>query len=592
MSQQRQGVRRPVLAGAILQRFVAMFFLLFLLSLLTPPAQANGEFLEPEKAFRFSAQMVDAGTVEIQYAIANGYYMYRERFDFRSTDAKLGPPVMPPGKVKFDETFAKDVETYRRIVKIRMPVEASGEFRITASAQGCADSGLCYSPMESVARLNTAVVPAGGQASGPSSGEPETGAIEASLNSGKLVSILPLFLLLGLGLAFTPCVLPMVPILSSIIVGDQHAASRGRGLLLSAAYASGMSLVYTVLGVAAGLAGEGLAAALQSPWVLGSFALLMVALSLSMFGFFQLQMPATIQSRLLQASHRQVGGKVGGVFIMGALSALIVGPCVAAPLAGVLVYISHTRDVWVGASALFAMAVGMSVPLLLVGGSAGALLPRAGAWMESVKRFFGVLMLASALWIVSPVIPSQWQMAGWSALAFGYAAWLFSRSRSGWPGRAVALAFVAAGLVELTGLATGSRDPLAPLSHLGATPAHATQFQRIHSVDELDRVLSASAGKIVMLDFYADWCVSCKEMEKLTFSDSRVREKLSGMLLLQVDVTANTAQDKALLKRFTLFGPPAIIFFDESGREIAGRRVIGYQDAPRFLQSLSPLKTY
>ncbi|WP_304795761.1 protein-disulfide reductase DsbD, partial [Lacisediminimonas sp.] len=495
------------MASVILQLLAAMVYILTLL--LSPPAHAGEEFLEPEKAFRFSAQMVDAGTVEIQYAIASAYYMYRERFDFRSPDAKLGAPVIPPGKVKFDETFAKNVETYRGILKIRMPVQASGEFKIIATAQGCADSGLCYSPMESVAQLNTAMVPAGAPAPGPASGDQEAGVIESSLNSGKLVSILPLFLLLGLGLAFTPCVLPMVPILSSIIVGDRHAASRGRGLLLSGAYALGMSMVYTLLGVAAGLAGEGLAAALQNPWVLGTFGLLMVGLSLSMFGLFQMQMPAVIQSRLMQASHRQAGGKLGGVFVMGALSALIVGPCVAAPLAGVLVYISHTRDVGVGASALFAMAVGMSVPLLLVGGSAGALLPRAGAWMESVKRFFGVLMLASALWIVSPVIPSVWQMAGWSALAFGYAAWLFSRARGGWPARAVALAFAALGLVQLAGLATGSRDPLAPLSHLGAKPAHATQFKRIHSVGELDQVLSASAGKTVMLDFYADWCVSC-----------------------------------------------------------------------------------
>jgi thiol:disulfide interchange protein DsbD len=312
--------------------------------------------------------MVDAGTVEIQYAIASGYYMYRERFDFRSPDVKLGAPFIPSGKVKFDETFAKNVETYRGILKIRMPVQASGEFKIIATAQGCADSGLCYSPMESVAQLSTAMVPAGAHTPGPSAGDQEAGAIQASLNSGNLVSILPLFLLLGLGLAFTPCVLPMVPILSSIIVGDKHAASRGRGLLLSGAYALGMSMVYILLGVAAGLAGEGLVAAFQNPWVLGTFGLLMVGLSLSMFGLFQLQMPAVIQSRLMQASHLQAGGKVGGVFVMGALSALIVGPCVAAPLAGVLLYISHTRDMWVGASALFAMAVGMSVPLLLVGG--------------------------------------------------------------------------------------------------------------------------------------------------------------------------------------------------------------------------------
>jgi thiol:disulfide interchange protein DsbD len=308
-----------------------------------------------------------------------------------------------------------------------------------------------------------------------------------------------------------------------------------------------------------------------------------------MFGLYQLQMPAAIQARLLQASDRQAGGKLVGVFIMGALSALIVGPCVAAPLAATLVYISQTRDVVTGGSALFAMAAGMSLPLLALGSSAGALLPRAGAWMESVKRFFGVLMLATALWMVSPVIPGIAQMLAWAGLTIAYAVYLFWRS-GGWMARAAAVMFAGLGLLQLVGVATGSRDPLAPLAHVTGAGVHTTSFARIRSVKELDAFLAENPGKVVMLDFYADWCVSCKEMEKLTFIDPRVQAQFAGMVLLQADVTANNDDDRALLKRFGLFGPPGIIFFDPAGNEMAGRRVIGYHNAEKFLASLSAVK--
>jgi thiol:disulfide interchange protein DsbD len=351
-----------------------------------------------------------------------------------------------------------------------------------------------------------------------------------------------------------------------------------------------MAVVYTALGVAAGLAGEGLAAALQQPWVLGSFGVLIAIMALSMFNVFQLQLPSSLQSRLSSASGKQSGGKLAGVFIMGALSALIVGPCVAAPLAGALVYISQTRNVLIGGSALFAMAVGMSIPLLLVGVSAGSLLPRAGAWMESVKKFFGVIMLGMAIWLVSPVIPAAVQMALWAALLTGYGAYLLLRGTRHWAAMALGAAFGVLGLIQLGGLATGGRDALAPLAHLrGGHPA-GLAFQRIKTVAQLDAALAGNAGKTAMLDFYADWCVSCKEMEKLTFVDARVKAALAGTLLLQVDVTANDADDKALLKRFGLFGPPGIILFDRNGQELAGARVIGYQDAERFSASLAVLK--
>jgi thiol:disulfide interchange protein DsbD len=380
----------------------------------------------------------------------------------------------------------------------------------------------------------------------------------------------------------------MVPILSSIIVGEGGKTKRSRGLLLSVTYSLGMAIVYTALGVAAGLVGEGLAAALQNPWVLGAFALLIVAMALSMFGFYELQVPASMQTKLANASGRQASGKLAGVFAMGAISALIVGPCVAAPLAGALVYISQTRDVLVGGAALFSMAIGMSIPLLLVGVSAGSLLPRAGAWMETVKRFFGVLMLGMALWLVSPVLPPLLQMILWAALLLGYGAYLLSRRRH-WAAIAIGAAFGVLGALQLVGAATGGRDPLAPLAHLTGTPQRAPTFQRVKTVAELDAVLAANAGKTAMLDFYADWCVSCKEMEKLTFIDPAVQAKLANTVLLQVDVTANDAADKAMLKRFGLFGPPGIIFFDRGGKEIADSRVIGYQNASKFLVSLQKL---
>ena len=275
---------------------------------------------------------------------------------------------------------------------------------------------------------------------------------------------------------------------------------------------------------------------------------------------------------------------------MGAISALIVGPCVAAPLAGALLYISQTRDVVLGGSALFAMALGMGVPLLIIGASAGALLPRAGGWMESVKRFFGVLMLATALWMVSPLIPAWVFVAGWAALGIAYGAYLLWSKRGHWLARACGLAFAALGLLQLLNVATGGRDPLAPLSHLGSAKAAAhTDFIRVRSVAELDAALAQTGGKPALLDFYADWCVSCKEMEKFTFTDPRVREKFARMVLLQIDVTANNADDKAMLKRFQLFGPPGIILFDGQGRELVGKRVIGYQNADQFLQSLQVL---
>ena len=552
-------------------------------------AFADADFLEPEQAFQFSAKQVAPDKIEVTYQIADGYYMYLERFKFSAAGATLGTPVFPKGVVHYDETFQKNVETFRHSITIQIPVIAIDKslptLEMTSRGQGCSDQGLCYAPMDSKQTFDSSKFTPGGSPPPLSSSGAEPNQLTSSLQSGRLILIMPLFLLLGLGLAFTPCVLPMVPILSSIIVGEGVNVSRHRGFILSVSYSLGMAIVYTALGIAAGLLGEGLAAALQNPWVLGSFGLLLVILSLSMFNVYHLQVPASLQNRLAHLSHRQSAGKLLGVFVMGAISALIVGPCVAAPLASALLYISQTHNVVTGGAALFAMAMGMSVPLLLVGLSAGTLLPRAGRWMESIKQLFGVLMLAMALWLVSPVLPASLQMLGWSLLCIGYGGFLM-RHVGTWAKTAASLLCLL-GLFELVGLASGSRDVFAPLSHLTGQPkVEPVQFARIKSNLELEQALAQAKiqGKPVMLDFYADWCISCKEMEKLTFTDSRIKSKLAGMVLLQADVTSNSDDDKALLKRFKLFGPPGIIIFDTNSSE-AGR-VIGFEKADQFDQSL------
>ncbi len=574
----------------------ALSWLLFAFALLLGAGAAHAEedYLDPEVAFKFSAAMRDPQTVAVTYEIADGYYMYRERFKFTASGATLGEPKFPVGKVKYDETFMKDVETYRKSVTIIIPLRAAGMFTLAATSQGCADAGLCYAPQDASARLIGAFGE-GGRSTAATAAPASTGtapsdlgAVATLLGGGKLLLIIPAFVLLGLGLSLTPCVLPMVPILASIIVGEGAQTRRSRAFILALTYSLGMAIVYTGLGVAAGLIGEGLAASLQNPWVLAFIGALMVIMSLSMFGFYELQLPSALQSRLVNVSGRQSGGKLVGVFLMGAVSALIVGPCVAAPLAGALTFISQTGDAYIGGAALFALATGMSIPLLLVGLSAGSLLPRAGAWMDSVKKFFGVLMLGMAIWLVSPALPPVVQMAAWSLLLLGYAFFLF-RGKRRWPAMVTGTVFALLGAIQLTGVATGGRDVLAPLAHLTGKSHQGLTFTRVKTVAQLDAALAATGGKTVMLDFYADWCVSCKEMEKLTFVDAQVKALLANTILLQVDVTANDADDKAMLKRFGLFGPPGIILFNAQGVEIADSRVIGYQNAKKFRASLTKL---
>ena len=590
-----------------------MRFLLTLLLLLSWPGHAaEVDLLEPEKAFRFTAQAAGPDIIQVHYRIAKGYYMYRDKFRFavEPAEVRLGAPQLPPGKLKKDEFFG-EVEVYRDEVTIVLPLQHDGKVPaaiLTAVSQGCADIGVCYVPQEQKAELRLASftpVPArgatdgGGLFSPPGASQKSEDTLIAELFRGEFWLLVASFFGFGLLLAFTPCMLPMVPILSGIIAGRGEHLTKMHGFLLSTAYVLGMAITYALAGVAAGLSGAMLAAALQNPWVLGGFAAVFVALALSMFGFYELQLPVALQSRLAAASNRVHGGHFAGVFTMGVLSALIVGPCVAAPLAGALLYISQSRDVVLGGSALFAMALGMGVPLLVVGASAGALLPKAGPWMDTIKRFFGVLLLAVAIYLVSPLVPLTAQMLAWAALFIITAICLraidpLPQSAHGFEkfSKGVGVIALVAGIAFLIGALSGSRDILQPLSGLrvgqsASLPEPApVVFQRINSLAELDGAIRSADGKPVMLDFYADWCVSCKELERYTFTDPRVQARFAGMVKLQADVTANTAEHAALLRRFQLFGPPGIVFFDKNGNEINGLRVIGFQPADKFVAVL------
>jgi thioredoxin:protein disulfide reductase len=578
--------------------------LLLLFLLLASGAAAAQDLLEPEKAFQFSAR-VAGPAAQVQFAIAPGYYLYRDRLRFAvegDSGVRLGAPELPVALPHKDQFFG-DMPIYRRQVTIRLPIQGEGRFALKVTSQGCADVGVCYVPMESRAQLQAAALEGPGLTPGSPApeGRPRLSLYASDVDIARLLEgnfalALGGFLLLGVLLAFTPCVLPMIPILSGIIAGEGKALTKSRALALSATYVLSMAATYAIAGIAAAYVGSLLAAYLQNVWVLAAFAAIFVLLALSMFGFYELRLPGFLHHRLHATHGRLRGGRIASVAAMGVLSAVIVSPCVSAPLAGTLLQISRSGDVVLGGAALFSLALGMGLPLIAVGVSEGALLPRAGAWMVGVRKFFGALLLAVALWILSPVLPSAAEMLAWAVLLIGSAMFLraldaLPAGASGWwrVWKAAGIVALVAGVALVVGALAGSRDPLRPLAGLvgGAARSESpTPWRRVASLGELDDALR-SAGRPAMLDFYADWCVSCKEMEKFTFSDPRVRAELDRMLLLQADVTGGSDADRRLLKRFSLFGPPGIIFFDAAGREIPGLRVIGYQPPERFLKTLA-----
>ena len=573
---------------------------------------AEPDLLEPEKAFRFSTRLIDDRQIEVRYEIAPGNYMYREKFRFSAEPAQvtLDASGLPPGKVRKDEFFG-DVQTYRGDLRFVLPLTVGGapvqRFTLKAVSQGCADLGVCYPPQEQQAELTfvsySQATTTGGSSVLQSPAAPVAAGLPksedtliAELFAGGIWVLIASFFGFGLLLALTPCVFPMIPILSGILVPHSEHLTHMRGFLLSLAYVMGMAIAYALAGVAAGLLGTLLSSALQNPWVLSSFALLFVVLAMSMFGFYELQLPSALQSRLAVTTNKLHGGHFASVFGMGVLSALIVGPCVAAPLAGALLYISQSGNFVLGGAALFAMALGMGVPLLVVGASAGTLLPRAGPWMETVKHFFGVLLLGVAIYLVSSLLPAVVHMLAWATLLIIFAVYLHALDPlpPGTPGyrklfKGVGVMALLAGVALLVGVLSGGRDVLQPLTGLrsaSSAAAPATIFERVGSLAQLENAIRGAAGKPVMLDFYADWCVSCKEMERDTFTDAAVLARLNGMVKLQADVTAKRDEHKALLKRFALFGPPGIVFFDRQGNEIKGMRVIGFQPAEKFAATL------
>jgi thiol:disulfide interchange protein DsbD len=553
--------------------------------------------------------MPDAQTARFDYTLTADTYLYRDKLAFvvkSPADVKVAQVDTPAGDVKDDPSFGR-TEVYHQNFAASVTLSralASGEqLVLEATWQGCNEAvGVCYPPITRDFTLTAgASVSASAVAAEPAS-ESDTSRIERVLKGGSFWPVLATFFGLGLLLALTPCVFPMIPILSGIIAGQNKKVTKTSGFLLSLAYVLGMAITYAVAGVAAALSGTLISNALQNPWALSVGSLVFVGLALSMFGFYELQLPSALQSKFSERANKMKGGNFFGVFAMGALSAVILGPCVAPPLAAALAFIAQTGNTVLGGVALFVLALGMGVPLLLIGLSAGALLPRAGGWMNAVKYFFGVMMLAIAIYLISPVVPGWVNMLLWALLLVGSAIFLHALDplpahATGWSRlwKGLGVMLLIGGLAILLGMLAGSRNLLQPLDVFkggaGGVAMAAEQkglaFEMVKDVAELDaRLASAKAdGRAVMLDFYADWCVSCKEMESFTFSDARVQARLADVVLLKADVTTNSDADKALLKRFSLFGPPGLIFWNSAGAQ-SDFKVIGYEKADKFLASI------
>ncbi len=586
------------------------------------------EILDPELAFTVTTGPASNGSVPISWVIAEGHYLYHPKFKFevlQPAGVEIANTELSRGKIKNDEFFG-EVEVHRSsanaVVSFNNP-ERLTNVTLKVGYQGCADIGICYPPQfkelilsEIPAAAMASVKPADAGGSQLNSGNTdgivktalsenqqaapmaEQDRLAASLGSGKTITTILTFFGLGLLLTFTPCVLPMIPILSSIIVGNGARIGTGKAFTLSLIYVLAMALTYTVAGVIIGLTGENIQATLQHPYVLGTFALLFVVLAASMFGLFELQMPAFVQNRLMTVSNNQKSGSIAGVATMGFLSALIVGPCVTAPLVGALIYIGQTGDAVLGGAALFALSMGMGLPLLIIGTSFGKYLPTAGPWMDKIKAVFGVMLLGLAIWMLDRVVPGWVTMALASLLLIVVGMFLGvfeGKTDHGWQrlGKGIGYASLVYGTLLMIGVTTGSGTLFRPLQGLANAGGEASAsssttehvaFSQVKGIQELEAALTLAKAqnKPVILDFYADWCVSCKEMEAFTFTDTQVAERMNKAVLLQADVTANDKEDKALLRRYGIFGPPAIIFYNTEGAEIDGARVVGYMPADKF----------
>lgn len=616
-------------------------FLILPLVVWQGPASAE-EFLPPEDAFKVQimnkdAACSDACLIDVVIDVEPKYYLYAERFKVEPISGLRDLKILqlPSGEKKFDENLGMEIEALRGQLQFQLQysVEGGGTPKANLISQGCADAGLCYPPMSTSIPFK--------QASSPSSGEGAGGESldEASLLAQKLQSqpfwiVLPVFFGLGLLLAFTPCTLPMLPIVTSLVVGSRSNTqsadentpkNTSRSITLALVYVLGMALTYSVLGVVAGLSGQSLVVALQQPAVLWSFGAVLAGLGWALLMGYSLQMPSGMQAWIQTKASGLRGGEYLPVLLMGILSALLLGPCVAPPLAGALLFIGQTGNAVLGGAALFLLALGMGLPMVLLAGGAGAALPRAGSWMNWVSVAFGYILIAVAVWTITPVTPVKWVMVMWVVLGCLVSASCFQGVASGqlksmvantlFRGLGLLSGFLA--LTYLMGVLSGAQSLISPLANLArvesttqvpnglSLTASGSAFDALNVTSKASKhaglpfepVLSenvreviSSSRQAVLLDFYADWCVSCKEFELFTLTDSRVQAKLSGFRLLRVDVTANSEADKALLKSYNLFGPPALLFFNDKGVEAKAQRVVGFQDADKFSETLTRVR--
>ena len=575
---------------------------------------ADDDILEVDDAFQINFDS-QPGKFTASWVIAEGHYLYRDKMQITTDETSVNSKslVMPQGESKEDPIFNKTLYVFHHFADATLPYQYTGngdkEVTFKVKYQGCSEiSGICYPPQtrKFTVKLSpmSSAIASTDMAAGSAEPISEQDQITNALRSGNTLITLAIFFGAGLLLAFTPCVFPMIPILSGIIVGQGENITTRKAFYLSLVYVLAMAMTYTVVGILVGLSGENIQAWFQNPWIIGSFAAIFVALSFSMFGFYDLQMPASIQGKLANISNSQHGGNITGVAIMGFLSALIVGPCVTAPLVGALIYIAETGDAVLGGLALFSLSMGMGAPLLVIGASAGKFLPKAGAWMNAVKAVFGVLLLGLAIWLLERVAPAGATMFLWAALIIVSAIYMgaidgLKKGSSSWKKlwKGLGMLLLIYGIIILLGLASGNRNVFQPLKGLNvssgsfsgvAAQAEHLSFIQVKGVDGLNAELAKAkaAGKTVMLDFYADWCVSCKEMEALTFADPAVQAALAGVVLLQADVTPNDAKDTELYKHFGIIGPPSIMFFGADGIERRNYRVVGYMPAEKFSQHI------
>ena len=562
------------------------------------------KFLPADQVFHVGAAAASAHSIRLDWWIRDGYYLYRSRLKVTAADGEtLGALILPAGQIKMDPYFGRE-EIYRNAVSgtVSAPGSAVASGRslsLQVTYQGCADAGLCYPPITKTLAVSLppastagpgaiAGTGAGSSAASAASDQPDQQGYLGLARSGSLLAMLAVFYGYGLLLAFTGCVYPTIPILSAIIVGQGSKVTTARAFSLSLTYVLGMALTYTIAGTAfAALGGQAPAAAFERPWIVASFAALFVAMALSMLGLFTVQIPASLQTRIAQLSSRQTAGTLGGVAIMGALSALLVTTCVGPALVAALAVISQTREIARGAAALFAMSIGTGTPLLIIGTSAGKLLPKSGPWMDTIKRLFGAVILGVAVWMLSRVLPARVTLALWALPVATAAAVLFFATRtlrtSRWPLRLGGLLAGLYGFLLVTGAALGGTDPLSPVPAWAAVRQPLT-FAPVRSVAGFDQALARATheGRPVMIDFTADWCTSCKEMEATTFLDPAVRQALSDAVLLRADVTANDPDDQALLERLRVIGPPTIAFYGRNGQERSRYRVVGYMKGAEF----------